>query len=472
MRKTAFLVSIVMLAAAPSPAIDFIAESGLMLTTEASKATPPANPFWLDVVGGLEHRSDEFSVIWLLAVSTEGRYPAPFLGGYYGGSAAEIVEAGMSVRLGPLDLAFGHLPNRDVIESPYSLFASGADRRALIGEISYSGERFFFMNRWIGLNANLDGGIYESEVTTDGARLDSDRGAVLKYYGLKFGGLRVGFEDVSVYTGAYFDPLFFMNPAPGFFVQYVSTASGRPWSRLGNQNSILGFFADYDGGEWSAYGQVLVDDFNMNRFLDPSGVQNPDKVALSLGGTWDSPWGFLGLHAAAATKYTFSSVGGEFYSYTYYPGSAVYSGGYYVGIPLEEQMVGYVHGENSLALMATWAAEIAGFALDTGLEFTLSGAKSPANPWHDGEDWSETGTRWLDSALLEKRILASLDGSRAFGDFLVTLSCSFGYVANRLALTVPADANSDGNQEPFWQPSTDSGLLGEFGLRVRYSLAF
>ncbi len=472
MKRLVAMFALVAAACLPLAALDFIAEAGLVLDSEAMKATEAANGVYGSFVGGLSHAGDGVSISWLLELSNEGRYPAPFLGGYYGGSAVEILEAGMRLEFGALGAALGYLPNTDAVDSPYALFASGAVRSALLAEFSYESERFFFVNRWIGLNANLDGGIYESVVTTDGARLDADRGASLKYYGLKFGDFRFGFEDASVYTGTYFDPLYFMNPAPGFFVQYVTTASGRPWSRLGNQNSILGFFADYDDGTWSGYGQWLVDDINMNRFLDPSGVQNPDKMALSAGVAWKSPWGELAAHAAAATKYTFSSIGGEFYSYTYYPGSAIHSGSYYVGIPIEEQMIGYVHGENSFAVMATWADSVAGFDLDAGLEFTLSGAKSPANPWHDGEDWSETGTRWLDGALLEQRLLATFAGVRSFGSIQVSIEGAFGYVANRLKLAAVVDSNGDGNQEPVWRPSAGLELLGNLGVRIRYSLDF
>jgi hypothetical protein len=439
---------------------DFLARS------EPAASTPAANPAFIELTGGIRHESRDFSLSWELGFSSEGKYPGRFME-QYGDFAVDIREAGLQWTQGPLSLRLGKLENRDAIESPYSLFVSAANHRTMLAEIAYDDGIFFYVDRWLGLNRNLASGLYSSSLPSGGYS-DRDRGAVLKFYGFRLGGLRLGFQDAAVFTGDYFDIDFFANPAPSFFVQYVATAAGQAGTRTGNQNAILGFFADYEAETWSAYGQVLVDDLNANRFLKGDPDYNPDKIALAIGGRIRTSAGILGLHAAGASRYTFSSIGSEYYSYTYYPGSAITSAGNLFGIPLVEEMIGFSKGENSLALLGSWQGKVAGYGLEARLEFSLSGEKSPNNPWHDGE--TSGATRWLDDPLIEKAITLGINGERHFQRIFLSAGAKLGWVQNELGLTAAADTNGDGNAEPVWRPSDTSGFIGELQLsgRIRY----
>jgi len=107
--------------------------------------------------------------------------------------------------------------------------------------------------------------------------------------------------------------------------------------------------------------------------------------------------------------------------------------------------------------------------LGGSLEGSLTGAQSPANPWHQ-EDWN--GTRWLDDSTLEKKIVLGGGASYRLKAFMLSCSAKIGWVQNQLALAdvVNTDAsNGDGSAEPIWEPSGYSGLIGELTLGVRYS---
>ena len=445
----------------PLPALDFQVKASGNYSTEG------ANPIFLDGAFDFAHVEGPFTMSWEISVDSEGTYPEPFLGDFYGPFSLDIRNAGLVYDTGPLSLFLGKLPLKDEIDSPYSLYLSGATPSTMTGGFRYESGPFAFLNRWIGLDRNVESGLYRSHKDSG---IYIDRGAVLKSYSYSLGNLRLGFQDATIFQGAYFDIDVFANPAPSFFVQYVPSAPGRPNSRSGNQNSIMGFFGDYQGEGWSAYAQLLVDDFNMNRFINPSDYQNPDKIAWSLGGTFGLPLGTLGLYTAGATKYTFESVGGEFYSYTMHAGSTVISGGEEIAVPLEDQMLGYVHGENNLAFLATWSAPLAGMDMETGLELVLSGSKSPANPWHNGEDYLSRGTQLLNDPVLEVRILLDLRASRKFGNFTLFAQAKSGYIANRLEPDyIAATSDTTQNLEPVFRPTGDSGLVAEISIGGAWS---
>lgn len=457
----ASLLALLLAARGMSAAEFFLRGAGLGSTEKASFSS-------IDLSGGIVHESGELRIGWELGMDTDGTYPAPFLGDFFGDFSVDIREAGLSYGTGALSLGIGRLAIKDVVDSPYSLFASGAGLTAMTAFLVYDNAHIFFSNRWIGLNRNLKDGLFAS---TDPEIYD-DRGATIKTYAVRFGRLRLGFQDAAVFTGDYFDIDFFANIAPSFFVQYVAKAPGRPWTRTGDQNAIMGLFADYAGDDWYAYAQLLVDDINLNRILNPEGSQNPDKIAFSLGGHLESPAGRFGLYAAAATKYVFESIGGRYYSYTYYPGSAVEYRGT-VAVPLEEMMIGYRNGENNLALRGEWSRGEGAETLSAFAEFVLSGSKSPANPWHEYGNWREEGggLRFLDDRVLEKRISIGAAGRARLGDFLFEARGALGWVGNRLALEATATSpNGDGNAEPIWRPSDESGPLIELSVGCRWAV--
>ena len=449
-------------------ALEFFTSSSLNITSQDAASTLNANLSFADLSLGFHHDGGGFRFGWELGVSGEGEYPSAFMSDYYKGLSVEIREAGLSFKKNGFGFALGKMENRDMVDSPYSLFVSGFDRKTMLAEISYEDDRVFFSDRWLGLNHNLSTtGLYVSG-SSSGNYIYRDRGAVIKNYGFKLGRFRFGFQDALVFTGNYFDIDIFANLAPGFFVQYLALATGRPWTESGNQNSLLGFFADYAADRYYVYGQILVDDLNVNRFMHPELPQNPDKIALSVGGSTDTAIGLLGFYLAGATKYTFESIDHEYYSYTYYPASAVVSGTSTVGIPLGEEMIGYSLGENNIAFKATWAGSFDSIRLEGSLELSLSGSKSPANPWHELNTWSDggQGTKWLDDGILEKRAVLSFGAERHFGPIAVSASGGLGWVQNRLELTAVSAPYISGNLEPVWNPSMHSGVVAELQLKA------
>jgi hypothetical protein len=446
----------------PLAALDFSISGSGNYSTEA------ANRLYADGAFLFSHSAGPFSMSWELDVDNKGTYPAPFLANFFGAFSFDIQKAGFTYQTGPFNFFLGKLPLQDDIESPYSLFLSGTSPSVMTGGFRYESGRFSFSDRWVGLDLNTQSGLYNTPSTTG---IYADRGVVLKTYSYRIGYLRLGFQDATVFNTSYFDIDVFANPVPSFFVQYVLSAAGRPNSRSGNQNSVMGFFADYRGEGWSAYAQLLVDDFNMNRFISlimPVEYQNPDKIAWSLGGKVKLRLGTLGIYTAGSTKYTFESVREEYYSYTLHPASAILSNGVTVAIPLEDQMLGYVYGENNVAFMAVWSAPVAGMDLQTGLEFVVSGSKSPANPWHNGENWASLGTQLLNDPVLEYKTLLNVRLSRRFGHFTAFAQATVGYIANRLNPKYPGDSGFaviDNNYEPVFYPTAgDSSLVAEISL--------
>ena len=73
-----------------------------------------------------------------------------------------------------------------------------------------------------------------------------------------------------------------------------------------------------------------------------------------------------------------------------------------------------------------------------------------------------------EDSVLEKKIVLSSAASWRLGAFSLTASGRIGWVANRLELTESVDSNSDGNAEPMWKPSDNSGFIGALSLGLRY----
>jgi hypothetical protein len=400
-------------------------EAGAALSYDGSPSTKET--------GGLVYSSPGFALEALLSMNNDGKYSpmhASVTGGHLGNNYFFLEGGGAAVSLGDLSLRAGRLPHHDVVDSPYSLFANGAGLPATIAELSFERGHFFYQSRWVGLNHHSAS---ETAAFPEGY---PERGANIKTYGIKAGDMRFGLQDAASYSTRYFDLDYFIDPMPSYFVQYANCLDGRPWSNGYDDNAMVGAFWTWESPEGaSAYAQFLLDDFNVfGLFGSPL---NPWKIAWSLGGTRETPYGSFGLYQAGATKYAFEPTyekAGSEYGYAYYPDTTFKLGGKAVAIPFEDMMVGYRHGENNLALMATWADTIAGLDLGASCELTLSGSKSPANAWHEPTTTDYTGTKLLDEAVLEKKALLTLGASRAFGSLLVFCQASLGYVLNELEL--------------------------------------
>lgn len=96
------------------------------------------------------------------------------------------------------------------------------------------------------------------------------------------GDFRFGYQDAVVYNRE-FDFYYLFNPLPVYFSQEIRSSSNTmPWAEEGkDDNSLMGFFIDYDKPTYYFYSQLLVDDLNTNRFFYPEKTQNPDKIAFS-----------------------------------------------------------------------------------------------------------------------------------------------------------------------------------------------
>ncbi len=422
----------------------------------------PGNPAeyaasWLKPASGhgwvsFRHLSERLDVIARVAAHTDGKYGA-FIADMPGGRSAmyfTLDEGGIGTTAGPLSLKAGRLRHYDTVDTPYSLVVNSRGIAAPLFNLAYDDGFFFYETRWVELNR---GSTMATEAWPGGF---PDRGVSLKTYGLKFrlkddGLLRFGYQDISVYSRRSFDLEYFLNPIPTNFTQYVKNMFGRPWSDGNNDNTVLGFFADYvQPGKYSLLGQFLLDDAGLGYFV-PGWSMNPWQMALSLGGRLETKAGSFGLYAAGATKFTFepnqtgednATLAGDAYGYTYYPDTRFYdwldgaAEPVYSALSTEDTMIGYKYGENNLALKADWRKTFGATSLGAGLEFRLSGANSVTNPWHDYRTQID-GTYWLDDAVLEKRFMLDLTASRRFGNFIVYGILDAGVAMDAFRLSAP-----------------------------------
>jgi len=469
--------------------IGFSAAAGA--STETTAHLYPQIDFTVD------HDAGDLTFRWDLGLTGDGTYGGLFsesLGG--AGLTVLIREGGLTWRSGNLFASFGKLPMKDEVNSPYSLVLSSMNNSALNALVRYEDDGFFYSDRWIALNYDSTNTVYyydsDSSLTYPDNYVSTewpDRSAVIKSYGFKAGDLRFGFQDIAIFTDLYygsdqrgplFDASYFLIPAPSFFIQYARTSIESPWQTDDglNDNSIMAFFVEWTRGKLGAQAQFLVDDFNLNRFLHPSDFQNPDKIAWTLGCSMESNIGTFRFDQAGATKYTFGpsgygSIDNLMYGYTFYPDTEYLLDGAQTAIDPDTNYLGYYHGENNVAFMLSWK-KLPGGSLDLsgGLEFSMSGSKSPANAWHEYTTWSQggEGAKWLDEDLLEKKFLLTAKASYPLGDFKLFASGTFGYVWNRLKLTSVYSSyytgyESDDEYEiPLYKPSTECGFIASLTL--------
>lgn len=398
----------------------------------------------------LSHNGDNFDFIIDLLAGNDGRYPSSHRT-YYNGYYFFMKNGGLGFRLGSLTVKGGRYVHKDIVESPYSLFISSQENPAVLLDITYDNGSLIYETRWIRLSKEVPG-------------LFPDRGANYKVYALKLGSIRVGFQDVAVYTGSVFDYEYFLNPLPSFFIQYTNYA-GRPFPQGENDNSIMGFFVDWKRNDNYLYAQILVDDFNMNRFLHPDWFQNPDKIAWSLGGNFRTPLGSIGVYHAGATKFTFEPFGKDsentMYGYVYFPKVEVsYDDTTRILTP-EENYVGYMYGENNAAFMATYENRVWGIDLSGNVEFVVSGSLSPANPWHELTD-VPSGTHFLDESPLQRKLTATLVLEKKIGCAKLILGTTFGRIFNVLKPVTVSEG-----EEPILKPSDESETVFKVWLGLR-----
>ena len=453
----------------PAPDDDHDSLFAGMMTVSQTVTTEGYVPQYqqLALTGLIEVRP--FSLVGELRVQNDDRYSPPQDGHWYGYHAT-IHQGGAILQTGPFTVRAGKLLHSGQVDSPYSLFVSSQQLSALQLDLRVETSRLFFTTRSIMLNR-------------DSARGYPERGAAIRSWGVRLGNLRLGFQDSIVYTGRTFDLEYFINPVPGGLIQYVNRARGSPWAMGVNHNSLMGFFADYSLPRTYLYAQVLVDDFNSNRFVDPDSYQNPDKIAWSLGARHGFHFGHLGFYHAGATKYTFQSFGSPGidtrYSYTYYPDVEYRLHDEVRVIRPEDNYIGYLHGENNLAFLLSYDppdAWLGRLTLTSSLELTLSGSKSPGNPWHQYTWWTQggQGTRFLDDERLELRLLGRAAASLPVRGWTFSADISLGFVRNELELTaIPDEYFVEGvNEIRYFSPGTVSRPIGSLGIGASYGFGY
>ncbi|PNS01083.1 hypothetical protein X928_03410 [Petrotoga miotherma DSM 10691] len=347
-----------------------------------------------------------------------------------------------------LELSGGIKQLKDEVNSPYSLFFSSNNIPLVNLDVGYEDEHFFFETMWVQLVSENNWNFAPKAMN-------------YKTYGLKFGNFRVGYQDVLVYNRA-FDFFYFLNPMPAYFAQEIRAfKNDMPWSEDINDNSIMGFFFDYKDSNYYIYSQLLVDDFNTNRFFNPEGTQNPDKVAFSSGLNLTSNLGTFGVYGAFATRYTFQPGCGDS-SYTIYPESIYY---YYNDdnekimkiIEYTDNYIGYKYGENTVSFLVDYDYTYNNWLnLYSSFETVFSGSKSPTEDTAPDE-----GTYLLDDPLLEKRYVYTIATNFYFKNLEFNLSADMGVIQNKLEFNEDKDT---------FEPSTeDENILRlNFGFGIEF----
>ncbi len=439
--------------------------------------------------GGLSliHRAANFAFQTEFEMRSTGVFTSSH-SNFYGEYTFLVDSAGLELGIGDFQFSGGRLRHRDAVDSRYSLFVNSRGLPATLLDLSYDGGRFFAASRWLQLNLNS---ALDSELAPV-----PNRGAVIKTIGVRVGRqerFTLAFQDATVFTQprSSIPPLeigYWLTPIPSFFLQYEDRTTGKPWGRSGNDNSIVGFLGIAELGSLDLIGQVLVDDANANAVLNPEGAQNPNKVAAmlelrSILGGWE-----FRLGAAMATKYTFQSIGtgntesatDARYGYSYLPLHSWTGGGELQELWVEDNMVGFLHGENSLAL----GLELASPALASSLgelraggllELVLRGAQSPGNPWHEFSRYAQggQGTRWLGAGPVETMVQIAPTVRLDRPGMFAVLDAEVGYRFNASSL-VPVPGNlfvEPNNSIPYFSPGTDGRWRFRAGLRIGLRLA-
>jgi hypothetical protein len=260
----------------------------------------------------LDLRSTHFDLVAHLTARNDAKYGpalADLPGGDFGNVYFLMEEGGLRFKADVLQFAAGRFRHYDVVDTPYSLFVNSSGVPATMMSLAYDDGFFFYESRWIGLT-------HDSTMTTEAwGTVDPntgsgfpDRGANVKVYGLRLSnGMRFGFQDAATYSLRYFDPEYFLNPIPQYFIQYGISTGGQPWATGLDDGNMIGAFWEWkreDGLSFVA--QALMDDFNLGGLF--GSVMNPNQLAFSVGGRMETSAGRFAVYVAGATKFTFEPV--------------------------------------------------------------------------------------------------------------------------------------------------------------------
>lgn len=236
-------------------------------------------------------------------------------------------------------------------------------------------------------------------------------------------GLEIGYEDAVLYLNRVFDPFYFIVPIPVAGIQEFWHLNA-PWGYTSgelNDNSMVGAWVKYSGKDFSTYFETLVDDINMNRFFSPDRPEsfNPDKIAFLAGFTGNRKNLRFTVEVAGATAFTFERTSQSTpYDYVMFEN---------VDLPIESNMLGYVHGENSLSMVIDFCARRENWSVAVSWEGLIHGDRTPSLPWHGGDMPHET--LWLTgnvSSLMTLNTRISYSWSSVL-EWLDEISCGVGF---------------------------------------------
>lgn len=470
--------------------ISFAYSESVSINLDSSVKTSTAN-YYLegglsDSLGGaINAEGDFYNIDVNLSLINDGKYPthSSFQLGHYFYTTESVAE----IFFGDLSFSAGRGVHTDVVDTPYSIYVNPEALPSVYAEAVYSGDLFSYQSRWVRLNERsaqlYNGNIDSNPDTPDYIR---DRGMTFKTYALDLGNLRIGLEDVSLYLDRSFDSESFLSPFPMYFLEMLNTSGGRPWSEISNTNSLMGFFSEYEKSDLYLQGQILVDDINASILAPALGwaipslnnITNLSKVAWSLGGHYDTPFGRIGLYHGGALKYTFeatytnsTSYSSLPYEYTYYPITEYNSGGGYSPMDYTENYIGYKYGENNISFLIDYQNQFFtnnpySFDLYTSLEWILNGSKSPSNPWHEYTSWTEIDVPYelLSDDVIEHTLKLQTTISKPYRNWLFTVDGGIGYVWNRLELVELVS-----NEPKIYVPiSGNNHLLASLSISASY----
>ena len=384
-----------------------------------------------------------------------------------------LSEGKSAIRLGDHTLEGGYLKHAPFIDGGYDLFLNSRVHSSVGLAYEYDGPSFYYQTRWLQVNERSEQTYSYGPAEVFGEYW-RDRGANMRIIGIRAGSLFFGLREAALYMDRSFDAHHLLSPLPTIFTNTLMTQGGNPWTQRTNDNSLSGLFLTYDGPEYLFSGQLLLDDINLN-FLFPDDSpyirENLNKIAWSLGGSMDFPFGTLGLYHAGATKYTFGATYASStnpntipYEYAWYQDSVVGS----LVIPPEENWIGYIHGENSLAFRGTYDTVLPrDIVIRTSLEWVLTGNQSPNNPWHQYRDWNEIdrSIELLGDGTIEHAIILDCRAAREFPRFSVSVDGRIEGIVNRQQLTYLDGMSAD-------EPGIFVPMEGENGIDWSLTVTF
>ena len=400
-----------------------------------------------------DYEDDFFFFAGSFGLTSQGKYTGPE---FRSDTWLELHEGVMGVNINEFYIAGGYQAALDVVDTPYSLFASSQNIPAPYFEFSYEGDLLFASTRWVGLN--------------ELSALDfQDRGMNYRTFGIHFADyFTIGYQEAIIYLAQPFNPLYFFVPVPYQVTQLIYSTAGSPAQTAPGPNTLLGLYASYEDEIHYGFLQLLIDDTSPLDLFE--GYSH--KIAWSVGYRFTSDIGSFGLYHGGATKYTFQNTHvADLYPYIYYPTTQYETRDGTKTLWYFDNYIGYKYGENNLAIRLEYDNEFFDiWGIQAGLEYVVSGSKAPTDPWHE-LDAHPRQTFLLDEDILEHTITLDIGSSvtlfNGIADILVDLTV--GYVINELELI--ANTNEPAMGMSIFAPSATDRLLFQafVGVQIFYN---